>query len=261
MKKEVKNKTAIILSGGGTKSAYCVGALLELHNKGIYPDILIAGSGSSGTASYYVANQLESINKIWTELLSTRKFINIFRLWKILNIDYLIDIVFKKTEPLNVLSVKNSNILYLISATHSKTGEVVYFSNKEKSFDVFETMRDTMSFPLLYNLKINSRNYEDGIFSASTDFHIKKARELGAEKIILIDCGVKTNKFLYKIYLSLKPKQFRKLHLSYLKDNFEDNSVIKIKPNKKIKKSLIRKDKAFLKMLIKKGKELEGFNS
>ncbi len=89
MNLQSKKKVAVIFSGGGTKSMYCIGAISELHKKGIFPDIIIAGSGSVGIASYYVAGQLDSLNRICERHLSTSKFINIFRIWKVINIDYL----------------------------------------------------------------------------------------------------------------------------------------------------------------------------
>jgi predicted patatin/cPLA2 family phospholipase len=48
-----------------------------------------------------------------------------------MDIDYLIDIVFKKQDPLNVSNIYNSNIQFFVPATNSKTGEIKYFNNKD----------------------------------------------------------------------------------------------------------------------------------
>ena len=125
----MNNKTAIIMSGGGMSCSYGVGALLALVEKFNFkkPAIAIAGSGSSGTMSYFVAEQYDSIRNIWTNLLSTKKFINPFRITKIIDIDYLIDEVFKKQDALDEEKIYNSKITYLIPATNVDTGEIEYF--------------------------------------------------------------------------------------------------------------------------------------
>lgn len=252
-------KTAIILSGGGMRAAFCVGALLELHERGIRPDIVIAGSGSAGTGSYFVAGQFKSIPLIWTELLSTKKLIDRYRFKQIVNIDYLIDEVFKKQEPLDAGAVTGSIIEYLIPVTNVSSGEVEYLSNHEKGFEVFEYMRATMAYPLLYGktIPIKGSMYSDGVFSASPYFHINKAKELGAEKIIVLDSGARTNKFLYRLWLFIKNKGFRKNQLSYLKRNNNDESknLIIIKPLGKINFSILDIRKSTIISLINDGRE------
>lgn len=251
-------KTAIILSGGGMMASYCVGALLKLKEDGINPDIIIAGSGSAGTASYFVANQPESITKIWVDLLPTKKFINLFRIHKILNIDYLIDHVFKIQEPLADMRIPQSTIHYLIPVTDYKNGEVDYLSNKSESFDVFESMRATMAFPILYKKKvvIGSKEYSDGLFAASPYFHIRKAKELGAERIYVVDCGIRTNKILYRIFLLFKSREFRKLHLKYLKIKYDiSDGVTVIKP-RRLAGGILDNRKRVLENLIEEGRKL-----
>ena len=107
----MNKKIALILSGGGMAASYNFGALLALVEKYqfISPDIVITGSGSAGTASYYIAGQHNS--NIWGDLLSTKKFINFLRFWKIIDIDYLIDEIFKKQDPLQSEKIHQSKII------------------------------------------------------------------------------------------------------------------------------------------------------
>lgn len=60
------------------------------------PDILVASSGDAGNILYFSAGQYESIKRIWEKLLSTPKFISPWRFWRVMDIDYLIDTVFKE---------------------------------------------------------------------------------------------------------------------------------------------------------------------
>lgn len=86
------------MSGGGMKSSFGVGVILALAEKYniTEPFLLICGSGSAGTGSYYISKQYKSIRNIWTNLVSSKNFINCKRFWKIIDIDYLIDVIFKK---------------------------------------------------------------------------------------------------------------------------------------------------------------------
>src|SRR5258708_2202284 len=104
------SKIAIVFSEGGMSCAYSVGVTLGLINKYklTQPDIMIGSSGSTGILAYFVAGQYEAGRNIWENLLSTRKFISFFRLWRIMDIDYVIDEVFKKQEQLDVESIKKS---------------------------------------------------------------------------------------------------------------------------------------------------------
>lgn len=131
----MKNKIAIVMSGGGMSCSYGAGAIIALVEKYNFtnPDILIARSGSAGTGSYFVSKQYDSIKNIWQNLLYTRKFVNPLRMTKILDIDYLVDDIFGKQDVLDTESVYNSEISFLIPATNFVDGSVTYFSNKEEN--------------------------------------------------------------------------------------------------------------------------------
>jgi predicted patatin/cPLA2 family phospholipase len=185
-------KLGIITSGGGLKCSYGVGVMLALSERfGMRePHALISCSGSAGTGSYYVARQYDSIRNIWENLLSTKDFVNLARFWRIIDIDYLIDEVFKKQDPLDSKTIHSSPINYLIPALNRQTGEVDYFSN-EGNIDVFEAMRATKAMPLAFRVsprvEIGDSMYCDGPLSSSVDTHFEKAIELGAEKVLTVD--------------------------------------------------------------------------
>jgi len=70
--------------------SYSVGSALALAKEYhlTTPDIVVAGSGSSGTMAYFVSEQYKSIRNIWENLLSTKNFVDLKRFWKIMDIDY-----------------------------------------------------------------------------------------------------------------------------------------------------------------------------
>jgi predicted patatin/cPLA2 family phospholipase len=256
-------KTAIIMSGGGMTCSYGVGTLLALIEKYDFknPDIAIASSGNAGTLSYFVSEQYTSIRNIWSNLLSTKKFINPFRFSRIIDIDYLIDDVFKKQDVLDEEKIYSSKITYLIPAIDLDTGKVKYFSNKNKD-NIFEAMRATKAMPIAFNKNvcINGKKYCDSYLSSSVKLSALKAIELGAEKIIIIDNELSNfvNEFAFAIWLRLKNKEFKKNYLSYLEKikgtKFPNNvQIIYLKPKKKLKITTLNNNQEMLKKTIQQG--------
>lgn len=229
----MKNKLAIVLSGGGMTCSYSAGFLSALvYEHGFKdPDIIIAGSGSSGAAAYYTAGQYASLTNVWTKRLSSKKFINILRIKRIIDIDYLIDEVFKVQEPLKIEKVLQSKIKLLIPATNTETGELEYFSN-DGSVDIYEAMRASKAMPILFGKKINikGQTYYDTALSSSTKLHIRKALELGATHIIVVTNnrpGLFT-KVVYGFWVNCQSSKFKKNYYrieKYMKEGIETKNV------------------------------------
>jgi predicted patatin/cPLA2 family phospholipase len=269
----MRDKIAIIFLGAGLASSYSVGSILGLIDKYklTNPEIVLAGSGSVGTASYFVSGQYESLKNIWINLLSTRKFINFWRFWKILNIDYLIDEVFKKQSPLNQLRIRESKIKYYISVTNNYNSKVEFLSAKN---NIFEKMRASKSMPFFYGrrVKIGNKKYVDTFLSSSgINLKLKKAVELGANKIIVLNPNLKSKfaHFLIGIWSFFKGKDFYKNYFKQSKYRYafpESVKIFEICPKKHLKIFILDNSKKFINSLIDLGysevinnKELERF--
>jgi predicted patatin/cPLA2 family phospholipase len=272
------DKLAIIMSGGGMKASFNAGVLLALIDKYKITDpyLLICSSGSAGTGAYYVAKQYDSIKSIWEKLLSSKEVLNRWRLWKILDIDYLIDDIFKKQNPLDEEKVYQSKIKFLISSFNQKTGEIIYFNNRD-NMNVFESMRASKAVPIIYkfipSVKIKRSLYFDPVLTFRADIHLKEAIKEGATKILLINNSPyksnKLEKIFYKIWLL-----FQKCRKNYLKTekellNYKLPENIKtytIFPKSKLKIGIIDNDKDSIHQAIDQGynetlkdKSLESF--
>ncbi|OGY92509.1 MAG: hypothetical protein A3H70_04680 [Candidatus Komeilibacteria bacterium RIFCSPLOWO2_02_FULL_48_11] len=210
----MEKKLAIIASGGGMKSSYTVGALTALFEQypDLRPDIVVAGSGSAGTLAYYVAGQFESGKNIWFNLLSTSKFINPLRLQRVIDIDYLIDVVFKQQQPLDIVGMRQSPILFNVGATNRVTGEVTYFSNRD-AVDFFEVLRASKAMPIAYrkSVAINGVQYYDSYLSSGIRAGVRRALELGAERLLLFNTDIQSwpGALMYRAWLAWQAKEFR----------------------------------------------------
>jgi predicted patatin/cPLA2 family phospholipase len=186
-------KTALILTGGGMKCSYSAGALIALEKEFGFrsPDIVIAGSGGAGIASYYLAGQYDLIRPMWEEIAPSKRLLDPLGPLKgrrILDIDYLVDDIMQKQHPLNISRVKESGADYLISATNAKNGKVEFFNTSSEP-GLYEMVRATMAMPVAYGktVKIGEGRYFD-TFNSSLGINgkIDKAMELGAERVIVL---------------------------------------------------------------------------
>ena len=258
-----KNKLAIVTSGGGMSCSYSAGVILALANEFnlTTPDIAIAVSGSAGTLAYYVAGQYDSIRNIWENLLGTKKIINFLRPHRIADVDYLIDYVLKKQDPLCVDKIFSSQTKLIIPCTNYQTGEVKFFNN-QCGADIFEILRATKAIPVGYRktVDINGENFCDGHASSDVNFLIRQAIAEGATKIIAIDnmFPESMSRICFNIWLKTRNNQFKANHQKILSQNKnlvipEDVKILFIKPTKELKAKTASIDHAILKEAMRQG--------
>ncbi len=186
----MNKKTCIIAEGGGLRGSYAVGVVKALAEKFHITsvDLAIGTSSSSATLAYYVARQFDSITNIWSTLLTTWRLVSLRNVMlgnPLLNIDYLVDVVFKQQDRLNIDRLKSNTTEFLVPVTNYHTGEAQYFSNQDKT-DFFEVLRAAMAIQFFYgkSVEISGQRYVDGALSVPLGF--TKALEAGATDIIVI---------------------------------------------------------------------------
>lgn len=221
-------KTAWIFPGGAARTVYTAGVLYSLCEMNfLKPDIIIACSGSAPTSLCYVSGQKEIIKNVWCGCLSSFRFLTFWRFWKIVNIDYLIDDILKKRNPLHLDIVKNSPIDIYFPLTDSKTGKVEYFSNRTQ-LDLYEVMRACVSVPLATNLFsfsgifLKDKYYSDSIATSRFQVHVQKAIQEGAERIIVFDNLPHQIRppiyFFSTLFTLFRNKKFKQQQLKYIKE-------------------------------------------
>ena len=207
----------MVASGGGMSCGYAAGAMVALAREYGFkePDFLIAGSGSTGTFAYYAAKQYDIIKRVWTEALASRKFINRLRLWKIIDVDYLIDVIMKLQNPVDMAAVKASPSTLLVAATDADTGELKYFSDKEREDEeeIFELLRASKAMPIAFNkvISVDGARYCDSELSADLRAHVREAVRRGATKIIAINNSVPRleSSLAMGAWMRFRPPSFR----------------------------------------------------
>jgi predicted patatin/cPLA2 family phospholipase len=222
----MKKKIALVASGGGMSCSYSAGAihtLIEKYNL-TEPDIVVGASGSAGTIVYYVAGQSDKFKHIWLGLIANKKFVNILRFWKVIDIDHLIDKIFKSEIPLNTQAVIDSPVNLLIAATDYTNGDLEYFSTKEREDkeEIFELLRASKALPLAYGKKIaiDDKYYIDTYLSSNLKAHTREAIRAGATKVIAINNTVfrAFNQSLFWAWVKSRGSQFSKNYYEQIKE-------------------------------------------
>lgn len=184
-------KITLILPGGlmtGVLGAGAIVGLYELGLKDAFDEIHVISAGIAN-ASYFLANQPRLGVSIYYEDCAQRKFINILRPWKIVNIDYLID-VFEKVKPLNIKKVLGHPTKLYVRLSDLKNKKVVYV----KSHDIpdnqyLRLMEAALSIPYLHpgSTKINGTHYKDpGYDQYHLPDHIDRVLQSDATDIVIV---------------------------------------------------------------------------
>ena len=120
-KKEGKKslrKTALVLQGGGMRGVFGAGVCCALEELGYTKafDEVYGVSAGALNAAYFLSGQAAYGTTIYYQDINNRKFINLFRGRKIVNIDFLMDIICSK-KPLNVKRLFGNPTLFNIIKT------------------------------------------------------------------------------------------------------------------------------------------------
>jgi predicted acylesterase/phospholipase RssA len=205
-----RQKTAIVMAGGGMRSAHGAGFLYALGTevRADLPDMVVGSSGNAGNVLYFAAGQYDSIRRIWLELLSTRKFISLWRFWRMMDVDYVVDQVLKRQEPLDVETLAKGRVQYFIPITDARTGIARYIS-KQDHIDPFEALRITKALPVFFGKRFNifGSMYMDGELGQTIGGHVQCAIRNGAKRILVINDAhwTHTGRIAMELYAKLMP--------------------------------------------------------
>ena len=196
-----KYKLAIVVTWWGMNCAYSAWALYAFKKKywNIEPYIVTWTSWWAWPAAYFVSWQEEKNLYVWKHYLSSSKFISFLRFWKIMDVDFLVDEVFKKQNPLNLENIRNSSTKLFISATNINTWKAEYFSNDD---DIYSALKASKAIPVWSNTVVNiwDAYYIDWAIWSPVPSDIKKAIDEWADKILVINTSKMDNSIFIKLW-------------------------------------------------------------
>lgn len=181
-------KIGLVVEGGGMRGSHSCGVLMAMVKKGLAHFDVVAGvSAGACTSAFLVSGQFDMLPMIWTKHLYGNQFIqyrNLARRKSVMDLDYLIDDVFAKKQPLDVKAIQKSNTRFYIVTTHCETGQTTYFDNH--SSDILKALKASSAVPIAYRhpVVIGNKHYVDG--GLSDPIPIQKVIDEGCQKIYVV---------------------------------------------------------------------------
>ncbi len=192
---------ALVLSGGGAKGAYQLGAWKALKKLKIDFDIVTGTSIGAINGLFIVENKYHTLKKLWLkkdmykyfgeelkELNNKKKALHIYKKNILtgtgIDTDKFEHIIKKNID---IDKLYNSNIKYgLITYNISnKKPEIIEKDNKHKDNIIDYAIASASAFPILEPKEINNKKYIDGGYYDNLPINL--AIDMGADEVIAID--------------------------------------------------------------------------
>lgn len=181
------DKPALVIQGGGMRGIYSIGALAGLEDAGLREafGVVVGSSAGAVNAAYFLAGQVEQGLRIYLDELTNSRFVNPARLWRVLDVDHLIDDVLRTRHPIDLTALSRASAEFLTVLTDAATG-VAHVVSPADGHDLYEVLRATAAMPALYNRKIRlgGRHYIDGGVVAPVP--LEQAFAAGARQALVV---------------------------------------------------------------------------
>ena len=185
----IDKKIALIVEGGGFKSAFTAGVLDAFMINGFnHFDLYLGISGGAMNLTSFISNQYKRNYKIIKEMSHNAHFISIIRFLKggnYLELKYMLEVASKK-YPFNIekanLNLSGKECKFVV--TNYETGKPAYLSVKKYGW--IKTIEATGSLPIATRgfCEIAEKKYIDG--GLSDPLPVKRVYDWGYRKVILL---------------------------------------------------------------------------
>jgi len=158
------NKRTALIVPGGVRRAICnCAALAALNTLGIrHFDSVYAVSAGAINAVYGLADQAALGVTIYLEEVSKFRFINPFRFWNIIDLDYLFREVIYGTKPLDIPTLRNNPSQLCVLTADITNGQAKWFTaNADNLTDILKAACST-EVPFGPPFSIGGNLYRDG---------------------------------------------------------------------------------------------------
>jgi predicted patatin/cPLA2 family phospholipase len=183
-------KIALVLYGGGMSGVAGAGAMIALQDLGLTHtfDAIYTYSAGFANASYLLGDATRLGTSIYYEDLIGRRFINLWRFWRIMNVQYLVHVM-EKIKPLPVTKIIESSTELFIRLWNVNTGRTEYVEAHD--FSPEQYLRLMAAATSLRHVgigptKLGSNNYEDYPFSKDVPEHLYYVLDTDATDIFVI---------------------------------------------------------------------------
>lgn len=183
-------KTAVIDVGGGMRGIYAAGVFDRCMDDGIVFDLAIGISAGSANVASYTAGQRGRNYRFYTDYAFRREYMGMELFLKkgsFIDLDYVYSVLSNADgeDPLDYASFTASPTQVITIATDALTGQPTYFTKRNYGPDNYDVVKASCALPFFCKpYVVNGRPCFDGALGDPVP--VKKALELGCEKIVLI---------------------------------------------------------------------------
>jgi predicted patatin/cPLA2 family phospholipase len=181
-------KLALVIEGGGMRGVISAGSLLALDLLGFREvfDEIYAASAGGVNAAYFLSGQGKLGMTVYFDDIANRRFINPWRVFKIVDVDYAYDRVVSLHKPLDDAAIRASRVRFLLSVTDAQSGRNELLDVRARSEPVPLLLKASSALPVLYNRRIvlDGREYVDG--GVSDSLPVARAIENGCTDVLVL---------------------------------------------------------------------------
>jgi predicted patatin/cPLA2 family phospholipase len=159
-------KLALVVEGGGMRGVLSAGSLLAIDLLGYRNcfDAVYATSAGGVNSAYFISGQGMLGITVYFDCIASRRFINFFRVGKIVNVDFVYDEVVPYHKPLDEAAIRSSPCEFFLSATRADNGKNELIDARRARDSVARILKASSAMPILYNrtVRLESGDYVDG---------------------------------------------------------------------------------------------------
>jgi len=188
-------RLALIVEGGGMRGVLSAGCLIAfdlLGCRNVFDEIYGTSAGGVNCA-YFLSGQWELGISMYFNDLSSLRFANPLRFWKILDIDYVYDHLIPKINTLDEAAVRAGRPEFFVGVTDVESGKNLLIDVKRSPHSIIKVLKASAAIPALYNrtIKLGDRRYVDG--GLSDLLPIAKAVSRGCTDILVLPTRIRTH--------------------------------------------------------------------
>lgn len=189
-------KTACILQGGAMRGVASAGAIIALEQLGFTRafDAVYGASAGAINGAYFLAGQAAFGTSIYYQDIANRRFINPWRVRKIVDMDFLFDEIIARRKRLDLVRLRENPTPLRIIATDALTGRETIFSSHDENADLLAALKASAALPILYPhpVRIDDRLYVDG--GVANAIPIEPALREGCTDLLVVLTVPKTHR-------------------------------------------------------------------
>jgi len=178
----------LVVQGGGMRGVYSLAVLAAFEEMGWTRcfDHVAGASAGAMNGAHFITGQARYGVETYIDYLSNRKFIDLFRLRKLMDLDYMIDDLVRHVRPFNLPALLEASTELHIALADAEDASLHYVTNRSEDVDLWEAFRATGALPILYNrfVKVGDRLYLDGSFSDGLS--LPRLLALGCRYIVVV---------------------------------------------------------------------------